>query len=89
MATINVPHLFTSLLAIAGEVFVFGRLCLLLGPITAIWKNGCSYRYETIRLDGQLLWDHTIKLIRWQHPALCAGALDEVCSACTACSIVL
>ena len=30
MATINVPHLFTSLLAIAGEVFVFGRLCLLL-----------------------------------------------------------
>jgi len=29
--------------------------------------------HETFSIDGQQLWDHVIKLARWQHPAWARG----------------
>jgi len=54
---------------------VFGRLfvTLLLWLLAKSRENSYSCHHEIFRIDRQWLWDHDVKLGRWQHPAMIAG----------------
>jgi len=48
------------------------------------WGKQLQLHHETVRIDGQCLWDHAVQFARWQHPAVgeCCCVLHRMFSVC-------
>ena len=81
-AVYNLSYLFTCLYVIFFFLFCLfsvSSLCLFVSLLRRLRynvteKKQLSYRHETLRIDGQWLWDLAVKFARWQHPAVGCGA---------------
>jgi len=74
-------YCFASPFFVLCNIFVCLRACLqcMCVCMLASWQIGFSCRRETVRIDGQWLWDRTVKFARWQHHA--GGCGDKICRA--------
>ena len=59
-------------------LLLFARVCFSVYNFvcndTTLRENSYSCCHKTFRIDRQWLWDHVIKVARWQHHAMGDGA---------------